>query len=84
MLQVRKAELFQVNSNPFLNSMMSLCVYKDSIFSTSYSIGKFILQFLWSETSLEPRKSVVSHAVPAGSLQVTDAQKFIILRTIYC
>jgi hypothetical protein len=29
-----------------------VCLYRDSVFSTFYNTGKFILLFLWSDTWL--------------------------------
>jgi hypothetical protein len=40
----------------YLNSIESVCMYRDIIFITSYNVGKFIL-FLWSDTWLITVKS---------------------------
>jgi hypothetical protein len=34
----------------YLNDTESVCLYRDSVFSTFYNTGKFILLFLWSDT----------------------------------
>jgi hypothetical protein len=60
-----------------------VCVCKGTAFS-ALIFWKIVLMFLWSDTLLVSGKSfsaLVSHAVPAGNLQVTVARKLNIVRT---
>jgi hypothetical protein len=40
-----------------LNSVESVCMYRDSIFRTSYNIGKLILFVIWSDTWVASQES---------------------------